>query len=92
MLSPTEFSRLFSRLFLLLLYFIEQELKELKESVSQSYHDQLKELQHFLEVKQKEVEEVNRVLAEQKQGMENLSERLNASNQSCSEANEIIIR
>lgn len=75
-----------------MLYFIEQELKELKESVSQSYHDQLKELQHFLEVKQKELEEVNRVLAEQKQGMENLSERLNASNQSCSEANEIIIR
>lgn len=69
----------------------EHELKELKESVSQSYHDQLKELQHFLEVKQKELEEVNRVLAEQKQGMENLSERLNASNQSCSEANEIII-
>lgn len=75
-----------------MLYLIEQEMKELKESVSQSYHDRLKELQHLLEVKQKELEEVNRVLAEQKHGMENLSERLNASTQSCSEANEIITR
>lgn len=69
-----------------------QELKEMKESITKSYLDQLKELQHMLDVKQKEVVEVNRVSAEQKHALEDLSERLSASRQSCIEANEIIKR
>ncbi|KAG8653644.1 hypothetical protein MANES_05G044000v8 [Manihot esculenta] len=68
----------------------DSELKEMKESITKSYLDQLKELQHMLDVKQKEVVEVNRVSAEQKHALEDLSERLSASRQSCIEANEII--
>ncbi|XP_051121776.1 uncharacterized protein LOC127245114 isoform X2 [Andrographis paniculata] len=66
------------------------EMRELKESVSKSYHDQLIELKQSLEAKEKELSELNRVLAEQKHGIEDLTERLSASTQSCHEANEII--
>ncbi|KAK9273592.1 hypothetical protein L1049_018402 [Liquidambar formosana] len=68
----------------------ENEMKEVKESVTKSYINQLKELNHLLEVKQKELMEVNRILSEQKHVAEDLSERLNASMQSYTEANEII--
>ncbi|KAK2994304.1 hypothetical protein RJ640_024027 [Escallonia rubra] len=69
---------------------ILQEKKDLKESISKSYLDQLKELQHLLEAKEKELLEVNKITAEQKHALEDLNERLSASMQSCTEANEII--
>lgn len=68
----------------------ENEMKDLKESVSKSYLNQLEELQHSLEITQKELVEVQRVSAEQKHGMVDLNERLSASLQSCTEANELI--
>lgn len=46
----------------------------------------------MVDLKQKELGEINRVSAEQKHIMEDLSERLNASMQSCTEANDIISR
>nr|CAN79001.1 hypothetical protein VITISV_017257 [Vitis vinifera] len=70
----------------------KMEMKELKELVSKPYVDQLQELHHLLEVKQKELVEVNRILAEQKHAMSDLNERLSASMQSCAEANEIMTR
>ena len=71
---------------------ILQELKSVKESVERSYLDQLKELQQMVDLKQKELCEINRVSAEQKHILEDLNERLNASMQSCTEANDIISR
>ncbi|KAK3036340.1 hypothetical protein RJ639_031747 [Escallonia herrerae] len=68
----------------------EIEKKDLKESISKSYLDQLKELQRLLEAKEKELLEVNKISAEQKHALEDLNERLSASMQSCTEANEII--
>ncbi|KAK8693448.1 hypothetical protein V6N13_071032 [Hibiscus sabdariffa] len=66
----------------------ENAIKEIKESVANSYLDQLKELQILLDVKQKDFVEVNRISAEQKHTIEDLNERLSASMQSCTEANE----
>ncbi|KAL2477940.1 SMAD/FHA domain-containing protein [Forsythia ovata] len=66
------------------------EIRELKESVSKSYLDQLSELRESLEAKEKELAELNRLSAEQKHGIEDLNERLSASVQSRVEANEII--
>ncbi|KAL4368748.1 hypothetical protein GQ457_05G000320 [Hibiscus cannabinus] len=68
----------------------ESEIKELKESVASSYLDQLKELEILTDVKQKELMEVKRISAEQKHSIEDLNERLSASMQSCTEANERI--
>ncbi|XP_024019022.1 stress response protein NST1 isoform X1 [Morus notabilis] len=68
----------------------ENEMKEMKESISKSYADQLKELHHMVEIKQNELVEVNRISAEQKHAIEDLNERLSASTQSCNEANEIM--
>ncbi|KAI4356821.1 hypothetical protein L6164_000808 [Bauhinia variegata] len=68
----------------------ETELKYAKESVSKCYLDQLTELQKMVDLKQKELGEVNRVSAEQKHAIEDLNERLSASMQSCAEANAII--
>lgn len=68
----------------------EKEMKELKESVSQSYLEQLKEVQQLLEAKGKELVDTSRVSSEQKHALEDLNERLSASEQSCFEANEII--
>ncbi|KAL3381204.1 hypothetical protein AABB24_001372 [Solanum stoloniferum] len=68
----------------------EKEMKELKESVSQSYLEQLKEVQQLLEAKGKELVDISRVSAEQKHALEDLNEGLSASEQSCFEANEII--
>ena len=69
-----------------------QEKKELRDSVSKSYTDQLSKLNHVLESKQKELAELNKISAEQKHAMEDLNVRLSASMQSCNEANEIIDR
>ncbi|KAG6432375.1 hypothetical protein SASPL_103951 [Salvia splendens] len=68
----------------------ETEMKELNESVSKSFQDQLSQLNQFLETKDKELAELNRISGEQKHGIEDLNERLSASMQSCTEANEII--
>ncbi|XP_059458195.1 uncharacterized protein LOC132187779 isoform X2 [Corylus avellana] len=68
----------------------ENEMKELKESVTKSYLDQLNGLHHTLEVKQRELESINRISAEQKHAMEDLNRRLSASIQSCTEANAIV--
>ncbi|CAA2985248.1 Hypothetical predicted protein [Olea europaea subsp. europaea] len=68
----------------------EIEIRELKESVSKSYIDQLSELRKSLEAKEKELTELNRISSEQKHSIEDLNERLSASVQSCVEANEII--
>lgn len=73
-------------------YFLLQEMKELKESVSKSYHDQLSQLNQSLESKDMELTELGRISAEQKHGIEDLNERLSSSMQSCTEANEIISR
>ncbi|XP_038683870.1 myosin heavy chain, non-muscle isoform X2 [Tripterygium wilfordii] len=66
------------------------EIKAMKESVTRPYLDQLKELRDMLDVKQKELVELNRVLAVQKHAIEDLRERLNVSAQSCNESNEIM--
>ncbi|XP_039011981.1 early endosome antigen 1 isoform X2 [Hibiscus syriacus] len=66
----------------------ENEIKEIKEAIAKSYLVQLKELQILSDVKQKELVEVNRISAEQKHAIEDLNERLSASMQSCTEANE----
>ncbi|XP_058102448.1 uncharacterized protein LOC131246384 isoform X2 [Magnolia sinica] len=68
----------------------ENEVKELKESVSLSYLDKIKELQHELEVKQKELAEVSTISAERQHAVEDLNERLSASIQSRVDADEII--
>ncbi|KAL6126003.1 hypothetical protein ACLB2K_074054 [Fragaria x ananassa] len=68
----------------------ENEKKELKESVAKPYLDQLKEVHHSMEVKQKEVVEISKICAEQKYALEDLNERLTASVQSGTEANEIM--
>lgn len=67
-------------------------MKEMKESVSISYLDQLKALRDMLDAKQKELAEISRISAEQKHEMGDLNDRLSASMQSCTEANEIMKR
>lgn len=67
-------------------------MKEMKESVSISYLHQLKVLRDMLDAKQKELAEISRISAEQKHEMEDLNDRLSASMQSCTEANEIMKR
>ncbi|PIA49908.1 hypothetical protein AQUCO_01300561v1 [Aquilegia coerulea] len=68
----------------------ENELKELKETISQSYLDEMKELRHKLEVKQNELVQINAISAERQQAIVDLNERLSASMQSRTEADEII--
>ncbi|KAL4567151.1 hypothetical protein LXL04_022725 [Taraxacum kok-saghyz] len=68
----------------------EVEKKKLKESISNSYQDELKEMRNLIEEKQKELTEVNKITSEQKSAMVDLNERLNSSVQSCTEANEIM--
>lgn len=69
-----------------------QEKKDLKESISQTYVDELKEMSSSLEAKQKELVEVNKISTEQKNALEDLNERHNALVQSCTEADEIMRR
>ncbi|GAA0146451.1 hypothetical protein LIER_06400 [Lithospermum erythrorhizon] len=68
----------------------ETELKDLKESVSKIYLDQLKELQQMLEGKEKELADSAKISSEQKHALEDLTLRLNSCEQSLVEANEII--
>ncbi|KAL3001047.1 hypothetical protein AAZX31_09G246000 [Glycine max] len=68
----------------------ESELKSVKESVAKCYLDQLKALQQMVDLKHKELGDLNRASAAQKHAMEDLNERLSASTQSCAEANSII--
>ncbi|QHO08399.1 uncharacterized protein DS421_14g472270 [Arachis hypogaea] len=70
----------------------ESELQSAKKSVAKCYLDQLKELQQSVDLKYKELGDVNRVTAEQKYAIEDLNKRLSASMQSCAEANAIISR
>lgn len=46
----------------------------------------------MVDLKQKELGDLNRASAEQKHALEDLNERLSASTQSCAEANAIISR
>ncbi|CAL9093066.1 unnamed protein product [Musa textilis] len=68
----------------------ENELKELKEMVSNSFLDQIKELQSALDEKQKEMGSLNAVSAELRSSVKDLNERLSASMQSRVDADEII--
>lgn len=68
----------------------QNEMKELRESVSKSYNDQLNELNKSLEITKKELTEVSKSSAEQKHAIEDLNERLSAALQSSTEANEIM--
>lgn len=67
-------------------------MKDLKESISGSYSQQLKDLQGMLDSKQKELLEQCKSVAEQKHARADLNERLSASMQSCAEANAIVNR
>lgn len=69
-----------------------KEMKELKDSVTKSYVDQLNGLNKLLEVKQIELDSVNKISSEQKHSIEDLNRRLSASIQSCTEANAIMER
>ncbi|WOL06280.1 hypothetical protein Cni_G15012 [Canna indica] len=68
----------------------ENELKELKETVSNSFLDQIKELQRALDEKQKERNALSTASAELQSSMKDLNERLGASMQSRVDADEII--
>ncbi|KAG9445097.1 hypothetical protein H6P81_016437 [Aristolochia fimbriata] len=68
----------------------ENEIKLLKESLSNSYLGQVKELQRTLEVKEKELDVVSATSAERQHAVEDLNERLTASIQSRKDADEII--
>ncbi|MCL7022377.1 hypothetical protein MKW94_015236 [Papaver nudicaule] len=68
----------------------EKEMKEMKESVSQSFINDLKDLRQKLEVQQKELTEISVVAAERQEAIEDLNQRLSASMQSRTEASEII--
>ncbi|RID61351.1 hypothetical protein BRARA_E00508 [Brassica rapa] len=68
----------------------ESEIKQMKESVSKSFQNELTELRELIDTRQKELAQVNKVSAEQKHSIDDLGERLSGSLQSLSEANEII--
>lgn len=74
------------------LYVIIQEMKNLKESITKLYLNQIKELQDMLDAKHKELVEASKLSAEQKHTIDDLNGRLVASLQSCTEANEIMSR
>ncbi|XP_019709319.1 uncharacterized protein [Elaeis guineensis] len=68
----------------------ENEMKELKEMVSNSFVDQIKELQQVLDEKQKELDVLSTLSAELRNSVKDLNERLSASMQSRVDADEII--
>ncbi|KAK4803696.1 hypothetical protein SAY86_003513 [Trapa natans] len=68
----------------------EKDIKDLKESISNSYLHQINELKDTLDRKQKDLLELTKLSSEQKQGIEDLNARLGASVQSCREADEIM--
>lgn len=67
-------------------------MKGLKEMVSNSFLDQIKELQKVLDEKQKELDMLNTLSAELRNSVKDLSERLSSSVQSRVDADEIIQR
>lgn len=67
-------------------------MKELRESVSKSYNDQLDVLNDSLESTKKDLSEANKSSSEQKHTIEDLNERLSSALQSCTEANELVKR
>lgn len=66
------------------------EMKEQEESVTKSYTGQIKELRDSLEVKQKELVDLNKISTERKCSIEDLKKRLSALEQSCAEANDMV--
>jgi hypothetical protein len=68
----------------------ESEIKQIKESTAKSFHNELIELRDQLDTKQKELAQVNKLSAEQKNSIDELGERVSASLQTLSEANEVI--
>ncbi|XP_020699725.1 FK506-binding protein 5 [Dendrobium catenatum] len=68
----------------------ENELKGLKDTVSNSYDDQIKDLLNVLEAKQKELDDLKATSAELQNSIKDLNERLHASLQSRADADEII--
>ncbi|EPS69301.1 hypothetical protein M569_05464, partial [Genlisea aurea] len=68
----------------------ETEIRELRESASKPYVDEIFELGRSLEAKEKELAESNRVSADRKHEIESLNRRLRASEQSSFEADEMI--
>ncbi|KAL6008001.1 hypothetical protein ACLOJK_033506 [Asimina triloba] len=68
----------------------ENEMKELRESISQSYIDKIKKLSHELDVKQKELADASTISAERQHAAKDLTERLSASIQSRADADQII--
>ncbi|XP_011628403.1 paramyosin isoform X1 [Amborella trichopoda] len=68
----------------------ENELKELRESVSQSYLDEIKDLRHTLNVRQKELAELSALSADRQNSIEDLNQQLAASTQSRTDAEEIL--
>ncbi|KAL5058414.1 hypothetical protein RYX36_030018 [Vicia faba] len=68
----------------------ESELKSTKESVTKCYLDRIEGLQQTVDLKLKELGDVNKAFAEQKHALEDLKERLGSSMQSCAESNELI--
>ncbi|CAN6466510.1 unnamed protein product [Victoria cruziana] len=68
----------------------ETELKELKESISLSYADQVKHVHSLLEAKEKEFDKLSVLAEERKSSIDDISERLTASIQSRTDADGII--
>ncbi|KAG2326270.1 hypothetical protein Bca52824_008998 [Brassica carinata] len=68
----------------------ESEIKQMKESITESFQNDLIELRELVDTRQKELAQVNKVSAEQKHSIDDLGERLSGCLQSLSEANEII--
>ncbi|KAL0916436.1 hypothetical protein M5K25_013947 [Dendrobium thyrsiflorum] len=68
----------------------ENELKGLKDTVSNSYDDRIKDLLNVLEAKQKEIDDLSATSAELQNSIKDLNEGLYASLQSRADADEII--
>ncbi|KAH9316932.1 hypothetical protein KI387_018701, partial [Taxus chinensis] len=68
----------------------DTELKELQESISASFLEQIKELRLELATKEKEVEETTCLSIQRQSCIEDLNQRLSAASQSRTDAEEII--
>ncbi|KAH9627441.1 hypothetical protein KSS87_006132 [Heliosperma pusillum] len=68
----------------------QNEMEELRDSISKPYLAQLDELNESFKTTKSELTEVNKTSAEQKHTIEDLNVRVAAALQSCTEANEII--
>eukprot|EP01018_Ginkgo_biloba_P012851 Gb_37853 [translate_table: standard] len=68
----------------------DNELKDLRESISVSFLEQIKELHHELAAKEKELAETAAISTQRQSCIEDLNQRLTASAQSRTDAEEII--